>query len=301
MSAQNLSVAHWITNLSFKTHSLDEWFKMTENLIRDAHKNGADIFMMPESVNEQWCHFMPEGTAGNQELAWMASLTPALIDRYEALAQELNMAIIVGSLPHDRGDGQLYNRAWMVFPDRPRISHDKLVLTPGEKNPDDWFFTPGERITIIEWRGVRMAILVCLDIEQPHTAHLLSDKDIDLILVPSMTGKVAGYNRVFDCAKARAVELMCAVSVTGMLGKSHYNGKDREQHAAGASVYIPCEVQFGESGVFAITPVALNVEGPGEVMIAKNIPLAEIRTCRHGQPEAWPGPFDASHVKISEE
>src|SRR3546814_7527676 len=54
----------------------------------------------------------------------------------------------------------------------------------------------------------------------PALALRLAPLDPDLILVPSMTAKLSGYSRVFSCAKARAIELLCAVAATGVIGRA---------------------------------------------------------------------------------
>jgi hypothetical protein len=113
-----------------------------------------------------------------------------------------------------------------------------------------------------------------------------------------MTSKASGYNRVFQCARARAVELMAAVAVVGNVGGTIKQGQKRETYRSGAAVYIPAEEAFGHSGIFSDMPMHAVSEGTGQVLYSRNIPLSEIRAARHGKAEAWPGPWDAGHVKV---
>lgn len=97
------------------------------------------------------------------------------------------------------------------------LTQDKLCLTPFEKDPEDWNLSPGSELRIFKLNGYRIVVLICLDIEMPALSAKLASFDIDLILVPSMTLKPAGYHRVFGCAKARAVELLAAVAAVGVI------------------------------------------------------------------------------------
>lgn len=299
MNETTLTIAHWVANISTPVTSIDDWCNMVEKLVMRVAADGADIFLAPESINEQWCHFAPASLAANEELSWMAGLADAALDRLQGVARNQDIAIVTGSFPFRHENGAITNRAWMLFPDREPVFHDKLVLTPGEKDPDDWMFTTGADIHIFTWRDVKMTMLICLDIEMPHVSHRLSDQDLDLILLPSMTGKPSGFNRVFDCAKARAIELVATVAVTGMLGAAQKNRVDRDSYTGGAAIYIPCEEQFAQTGIYSELPMAREGEQPGKVLLSRDIPIGRIRACRHGQPEAWPGSFDASHVRIT--
>ena len=66
-------------------------------------------------------------------------------------------------------------------------SSDKLALTPWERNVDGWRLLPGSVLRIIRWGDIRFAIAICLDIEVPSLAARMSELDLDLVLVPSMT------------------------------------------------------------------------------------------------------------------
>jgi predicted amidohydrolase len=173
-------------------------------------------------------------------------------------------------------------------------------MTPAEKDPAGWHFEPGNTVHIFEWRGLRLCLIICLDVEMPHLAHTLSTEDIDLLIVPSMTSKLSGYHRVFTCARARAVELMTAVAVVGCVGAAKdADGTLRESYHGGAAVYIPAEEIFGSTGVFSDLPVHTTADHAGEILISRDIPVGAIRALRHGKPEAWPGPFQADHITVT--
>lgn len=296
---KTVTIAHWAANFSRKLASGDDWLKLVEAQAKAAKKKKADILLLPEHVGEHWMHYAPAGLRLTEETAWMAEQAARLMPAVGKISKKTGISIVAGSSSWKHGKtGRFRNRAWMFFPDRKPVFHDKLVLTPSEQDCDGWDFEPGNEVKVFRWKGFRVAMIICLDIEMPHLGHKLAEADLDLLLVPSMTTKRAGYHRVYSCARARAVELMTAVAVVGNVGGAKKNGKSRETYRSGAAVYIPAEEVFGHTGVFADLPVHKAAKGAGKMLVSRDIPLAKIRAVRHGKPEAWPGPWDAKHVKI---
>lgn len=287
----SLGIAHWITSLDYPVASMDDWLALLRVQLQTAAAAQADILLLPEYTSDGWAHFMPAGMTPAAEADWVAAQSAQLLPHLQDLSRETGVALAAGSFSCKQGAANR-NRAWMFFPDRAPVFHDKLVMTPEENG----VFATGNRITVFTWRGWRIALLVCLDVEMPQLSHLLSQQDIDLLLVPSQTQKLSGYHRVFSCARARAVEMMAAVAVVGNTGGA-------AGYHSGASVFVPSEEQFGHTGIFAAAPVRNRDQGAGEILVARDIPLAAIRALRRGQqkPEAWPGPWPADNIEIHDE
>jgi predicted amidohydrolase len=295
-----LTIAHWATNFSLPLASLDDWTKLVEAQLQAARAEKADILLMPEHAAEHWMYFAPRGLMLQEETGWMAENANKIKPKLQSLAEQSGVALVAGSTSwrHEK-TGNCRNRSWMFFPDRAPVFHDKLVLTPSEKDAESgWLFETGDEAGFFDWRGFRLSLVICLDVEMPALAHRLAGADIDLLLVPSMTTKPAGYYRVFNCARARAVELMTAVAVVGNVGGAKKAGNAREMYHSGAAVYIPSEEAFGHTGIFSDLPLHGQSDGAGRTLYSRDIPLEKIRLARHGTPEAWPGPWDAGHVKL---
>lgn len=299
---QNLTVALWAANLAKPLNGIGAWAALAEEQMAQAHAQGARLLAMPEYISEHWLAFAPQGLAITQEIAWMAEQGEAALAAIRPLAQRYDMALLAGSMPvKDRRPGAAadayLNRAWLILPDGQIFWHDKLVLTPGEKNPQGWSLQTGDIFSIVEWEGLKLGTLICLDVEMPALAAKMATADLDLLLVPSMTSFRSGYHRVFDCAKARAIELQTIVCAVGAIGAPAPLAT-RESNCSGAAVFLPCERPLGEIGEAAkIGPFAA-IEGDGPLLIARDLPVAEIRRLRHGAAEVWPGAWDAGHVKI---
>lgn len=299
---ETFSLALWAANLSLPLNGIGAWAAAVEERMSAAKAAGAELLVMPEYAAEQWLSFAPEGLTPDEEIPWLASQAPAALEAVANLPVRHGIALLPGTMPVEKdepapGEPPYLNRAWLLLPDGRRIAQDKLCLTPGEKNPQGWNLTTGETVEIIEWHGLRLATLICLDVELPALAARLAPYDLDLLLVPSMTEKLAGFSRVFSCAKARAVELQAAVAAVGCLGKASPS-KARKSNTGGAAVFVPCEEELGHEGVHAAIPPSDRPQGPGEMLIARDLPIAALRALRRGGAEVWPGAWTADHVTL---
>jgi predicted amidohydrolase len=300
---ETLTVALWATNLAVPLNGIAGWAAAVDAQMAEARAQGARLFVMPEYACAQWLSFAPAGLAPHREIAWMAEQVGAALEAVAPLAGRHDMALLAGSMPAaddlEVAGARHFNRAWLFLPDGRALHYDKLVLTPGEKDPKAWNLKPGDRVRIVEWEGVRIAPLICLDIEMPALAARLAPLDLDVIVVPSMTAYRSGFNRVFDCAKARAVELMASVCTVGAIGVPAPMER-RDSNTSGAAVFVPCETALGMSGTAGRIGPWDQVDGPGPMLVA-SLPVATVRRMRRGSAEAWPGPWSADHVIVEEE
>lgn len=299
--SQTLTIAHWVANLSHPVASLADFVALVTTQLEKAKAEKADILLAPEHISEYWMPFAPADLPLTEENAWVAAQAAEAVPMLQEAVIKTGVALVAGSSSYKHEtSGKFRNRTWMLFPDREPVFHDKLVMTPSEKDPAGWSFEPGNIVNVFDWRGMRLSLIICLDVEMPAVGHKMVSEDIDLLLVPSMTTKVAGYHRVFSCARARAVELMTAVAVVGCVGGAKDpDGTMRETYNGGAAVYIPSEEVFGHTGIFTDLAVHSTADGAGEMLISRDIPVGLIRGVRQGKPEAWPGPFDADHIEIA--
>jgi predicted amidohydrolase len=293
------SLALWATNLSTPLNGLGAWAAHVEAKMAEAAAAGAKLLVMPEYAAEAWLSFKPEGLTSDKEIAWMAGQAPSALELLRDLPARHGIGLLAGTMPWPVEEG-FSNRAWLLLPDGRAIAQDKLSLTPGEQEPDYWNLTPGNELHIVEWEGLRIATLICLDVEMPALSVLLAPQAPDLILVPSMTHRLSGHSRVSGCAKARAVELVCAVGTAGLIGRSP--GTTLNHSNVGAcALYLPCEPSLGMHGVLEAIPPLAEHEADGPMMLAQDIPFGEIRRLRETGAEVWPGAWRADHVALVED
>lgn len=294
--ATTLSLALWATDLGGKLNGIAAWVERIGSQMDKARQRGADLLVMPEYACEQWLSFRPDGLAPHQELAWIAAQVDAAVDLLKPLVERYQTALLAGTFPYIQ-DGALRNRAILLLPDGRVVHQDKLCLTPGERDPENWSLEPGQKLQLIEWRGIKLAILICLDVELPQLSSMLAPHQPDLILVPSMTSTQAGYSRVFGCAKARAVELMSIVAACGTTGATP-GTTQCPTNVSGCSVFLPCEPSLGYHGILdQIGPVDGCPDG-GPLLITGPLPVDEIRALRSGGADVWPGAWSGRDVSV---
>ncbi|MFO1070968.1 MAG: nitrilase-related carbon-nitrogen hydrolase [Geminicoccaceae bacterium] len=294
----SLTLALWAVNMAQAPASVAEAAARIDRRLAEAAAAGADLLVLPEYLSEQWLAFAPSGLPETAEVAWMGGCGAELLERLHPLPARYGVALLAGTWPvQDRG--RWVNRAHLLLPDGRVHVQDKLCLTPSEDDPEAWQLQPGDELRILAWRGLRLAVLVCLDIEQPALAARLQAADLDLVLVPSMTRFASGHARVSGCARARAVELTAAVAMVGCIGSVPLHPP--RPNTGGAAVYLPCEPALGHAGVAVEALWAARTDGDGPLVLARDLPLGTVRALRHGDAEVWPGAWSADRIRISED
>lgn len=292
-----LRIALCAFNLARGGPSRDSFLAAIDTRLTRARDEGAALLVLPEYLSEAFLAWKPADLAPTEELAYMAGEAEALLPDLRALVARHGVSLIAGSVPWPDGAGGHLNRAVALLSDGRDIVHDKLALTPFELDRDSWLLTPGDRVVRFEFAGLSMMMLICLDIEMPALSCLIARDAPDLLIVPSMTSSLAGYHRVFGCAKARAVELMCSVAVCGVVGAAPGTTQN-DTNVSGAALYIPCEPSLGYRGVAGeIAPVD-GTKGEEPFLIA-DVPVAAIRELRAGGAEVWPGNWSADKIILA--
>lgn len=293
---ERIGLALWAYDASDLPADLDALADRIDRKMAEVAASGASVLVLPEWNVEQtlcWARTPPAPTA---EPGFMAETGAGLLSKVRHLPEKHGVALLAGTWSARPLSGSgMVNRAHMVFPDGSLFTQDKLCLVPSEKDPDDWALHPGSTVKIVTWRGLRIAILICLDCELPAVSAALARTDIDLLLIPSNTAKRSGYHRVFGCAKARGIELGCLVGVVGCVGTVPLEVP--RTNFSGAAVFGPCEAAFGDTGRFAFLEPR---DAGGDVLIARDLPVGEIRRHRRRGFEVWPGPWSGDHLAIEE-
>jgi predicted amidohydrolase len=227
----------------------------------------------------------------------MATQAADILPRLGEIASGAGIALLSGTAPSVVGAAYV-NRATLFLPDGRVHTQDKLSLTPDERDPEAWSLEPGDVVRIVVWRGLRLAVVICLDIEQPALAARLQGLDLDVVLVPTDTGFLSGHLRVFSCAKARAVELFCSVAPVGGVGT--IPRPPARPNVSGAAVYMPCERAFGATGTLADTGPRDQGQGAGDLVIVRDLPVGRLRHARRQGGEVWNGAWSADGLRVEQ-
>jgi predicted amidohydrolase len=302
---ETITVALWATNLEIATVNLASWIAAIDTRMAEAKAGGAELLVMPEFACSQWLSFAPPDLRIDQQIPWLAALTPVALDGLRLLPPRHGIALLAGTMPFAEKSNRAsstprhFNRAFLLLPDGRVLTQDKLCLTPSEQNTAAWCLTPGAKFNVMLWNQLRIAVVICLDVEFTSLFARLGKLDLDLILVPAKTGLLSGYYRVFGCAKARAIELQTVVCVVGAIGSAlaHPNV---DTVMGGAAAFLPCEHVLGSTGIAAALEPHAAASGLSPLLYAHNLPVGYCRKMRHGAAEAevWPSAWTADHVRI---
>ena len=119
---------------------------------------------------------------------------------------------------------------------------------------DVWGVVPGQGLQVFDTPLGRIGIVICYDSEFPLLARALVDAGAEILLAPSCTDTLAGFNRVRVGAMARALENQCVVVHAPLVGE-HARNPAVEVNVGAASVYGPPDKGFPASGILAELPL----------------------------------------------
>lgn len=195
--------------------------------------DGADLVVFPEFA---WMA-LERFVAGPRKLEEVARLFwDELWPGMQWKLDRPDKAAVLGSAPFVADDGSLKNRAPIVCDGR-FLHQDKIHLTPWETG-----ISGGGPVRIWSFRGLRIATVICLDIEVPEVSAALRGARPDLLIVPSATENPLGVERVHRCASARAVELGCQVLVSQLVGTMESDWVD--VNVGVCASYLPSQSAF---------------------------------------------------------
>ena len=253
----------WMDDLAAYQAKLTRW-------VRDA--GGADLLVFPEYGAMELASLGGPTVAGALEssLNEVARHGPAAAELHARLAREFDCHILAASGPVFDG-ARPVNRA-VLFGPHGRIGHqDKQIMTRFEREEWDVIANPGLRV--FDTALGRIGVLICYDSEFPLLGRALAQAGAEILLVPSCTDTVAGFNRVRIGAMARALESQCVVVQSPTVGAVDWNPAIDENRGR-AAIYAPPDGFWPETGIIAEGAM----DAPG--WVTADVDLARVRDSR---------------------
>jgi predicted amidohydrolase len=228
-----LRIDLWTIDIGAPSSSPADFAEAVTQRVHESWQAGADLVLLPEFC---WLglerHFPGPDSLHRVADCFWNQLWP---DMQRGITRQ-DKAAVLGSVPCVTAHGQLRNRAPIVAGEH-AIYQDKIHLTPWESA-----FHPGDTIHLWQFCSLRLAVLICLDVEIPELSAALRGQQLDLLLVPSATETILGVERVGRCASARAVELGCHVAVSHLVGRGSSCLVD--ENLGRLAVYSPSQTPF---------------------------------------------------------
>lgn len=209
---------------------------------------------------------------------------PAL-STFAALAAELKVWVVLGSITVPSPDGRAYNRQY-VLDDQGIVqaTYEKIHLFDVNLGADDRYresasLQPGERAVVTDTPWGQMGLSICYDVRFPHLYRDMAKAGAMFLTVPAAFTHRSGQAHWHVLLRARAIETGCFVFATCQSG---YHGKARTY---GHSLIVnPWGEILGE-GAEDEEDIVIAEINPAEVGIARGrIPALE-----HDRPYKQPG------------
>lgn len=176
----------------------------------EAAEKGADILLLPEM-------FISGYAIGRDTVSRLATGRDGSIsERVATIAAQNNIAICYG-YPETAQHGSLFNAANFICPSRGLLGHYRKTHLFGDIDREQ-FSASDSCSPVVEFKGWRLAIAICYDVEFPEWIRLHALKDIDVLLVP--TANMHPYSSV--CTRivpARAQENAIVIAYCNYCGE----------------------------------------------------------------------------------
>ena len=190
----------------------------------------TDLLVFPETYLS--------GFVGGAQLAQVAEpLHGTTLQTVLQAVRERGVAVVLGFA--EVHQGMFYNSAVLVSPEGIALQYRKTHLWPSERSD----FSPGDRFTTVLWRGVRVGLLICYDIELPETSRALAQLGAEVVIVTH--GNMDPYGPVHRTAiMARAQENQLFAVMVNRVGA----GDDGLVFAGGSMAVDPFGCVLFEAG-----------------------------------------------------
>ena len=257
----------------------------------------ADLLVMPEYACMELAGALTSVPDPAVELREVCARSRTLLELMRAAARRHRVWLLPGSLPWAEG-GRIRNRAPLIDPEGGVAFQDKHVMTRFET--EAWDVQSGNPPSVFETPWGLIGIAICYDSEFPMLVRAQVEAGAWLILVPTCTDTLHGFNRVRLSARARALENQCYVAVAPTVGTAPWLAT-LDANRGRAGIYSPVDRGFPEDGVvlegrldepgwvFATLDPALleTVRRDGGVRNHRDWPAA-VPSCSILRPEAFP-------------
>ena len=183
-----------------------------------ARAQGAELLVTPEM-------FMTGYAIGAERVAALAEPADGLLAQAVAATALRHGIAIVYGYPEDNPHGPPFNAAQAIAPDGTQLANYRKTHLYGDL--DRTQFSAGDVASqVFTWRGWRLGLLICYDVEFPEAVRGLALQGADAVLVP--TANMEPFDEVQRVLlPARALEnslCLAYANACGAEGALAYNG-----------------------------------------------------------------------------
>ncbi len=199
---------------SDKAQNLDK----AEAFVRDAQRQGARLVVLPEVFLWRGEH--------DQEAAAAESIPGPSTQRLSALARQLGIHLLAGSILEANGSPRPYNTSLLFDPrgeiiGRYRKLHLFDVDIPGHVTiRESDMRAPGDDVVVVATELGSIGLSICYDLRFPELYRALTSRGAEIIVVPAAFTFATGAAHWEILLRARAIENQVYVIAPDQIGKS---------------------------------------------------------------------------------
>jgi deaminated glutathione amidase len=199
-------------------------------LIRQAAAGGAGLIATPEMTT-----LLDRKPGSAWEKSTSEDADPGLA-AFRALAKELGVTLLIGSLAIRAEEGKCANRSFLIGPDGGIIArYDKIHMFDVQLNAGNVYkesdsYAPGGDAIVANLPTAKLGLTVCYDVRFPDLFRQLAISGAQIIAVPAAFTKITGEAHWHTLLRARAIETGCFVIAPAQGGK-HQDGRETFGHS----------------------------------------------------------------------
>lgn len=201
-------------------------------LARQAAQQGARFIATPE-VTTLVTRMSAEVI---RSMTFSEAEDPALAS-FRALAAELKVWLLIGSMPIRVADDKAANRCFLFDPEgRIAARYDKIHmfdvdLPNGERYRESKSFVAGQQAVLHDLPWGRLGLSICYDLRFPHLYRSLAKAGADFLTIPAAFTKTTGEAHWHVLMRARAIETGCFVVAPAQTGTHSGDGRKTYGHS----------------------------------------------------------------------
>ncbi len=227
--------------------SLPDYADKLDRLVAAGVAGGGQLLLMPEYACMEVAAAFGVTNDPVAERDAVCAAAGEILQIMRETARRHGVWLLPGTLPWPNGE-RIVNRAPLIAPDGRFAFQDKRVMTRFEA--EHWAIGGGAPHHVFQTPWGRVGIAICYDAEFPSLVRAQVEAGAWLILVPTCTDAMHGFNRVRLSARARAIENQCFVAVAPTVGDAPWLAT-LDSNRGRAGVYGPADRGFPEDGVIA--------------------------------------------------
>ncbi len=232
------------------SNDLEDNIATASVMIHDAVAQGAKLVCMPENVA-----MMEFGGENVIAKSFPQDEHPALA-AFQALAEETQVWILIGSLAIKLENGKVANRSFLLNEQGDIVGqYDKIHLfdvdlAGGESYRESNTFDGGDKAMLAETPWGKLGMTICYDVRFPHLYRSYAQAGASILTVPAAFTRQTGQAHWKILLRARAIETGCFVIAPGQCGE-HKGGRETYGHSLIISPWGEVLVEGGDTpGIF---------------------------------------------------